>query len=227
MKLYNNICEGIFRSRLNRFIAEVEIEGKIESCHIKNTGRCKELLLPSAKVYVNHADKPERVTKYDLVAVYKGERLVNIDSQAPNKVFMEYLQTGKYIKDITYIKPEATYSDSRFDFYIETNDRKIFLEVKGVTLEIDNAAYFPDAPTLRGVKHLQCLSGCINKGYEAHVVFIIKMNGITHFAPNNIIHPAFSEALAAAQKAGVKITALDCTVLPDSLTIRNPIQVLI
>jgi len=230
---YNNIHEGVFLSRPNRFIAEVEIDGKIYRCHVKNTGRCKELLVPGAAVYVNRSDKPERTTLFDLVAVVKGKRLINMDSGAPNKVFREYLKTGKYLSGITLIKPEAKFGSSRFDFYVEAdcsltnNKRKIFIEVKGVTLEIENCAFFPDAPTERGIKHLNELIMCTQKGYEAHVVFVIQMDSMKQFSPNNATHPAFGETLYKAQKTGVKVTALDCTVTPDSLLISNAVPVII
>jgi len=227
--IYNNIHKGIFRSRPNRFIAEVEIDGRLERCHVKNTGRCKELLVPGAVVYLNQTDNPNRTTKYDLVAVYKGSslvnadglapNLVNIDSQAPNHVFREYLQAGRYIDGITTIKPEAKYGSSRFDFYIETNDRKIFIEVKGVTLEKDGIALFPDAPTQRGIKHLNELAQCIQDGFEAHVVFIIQLKSVRHFTPNYETHPEFGAALIKAHAAGVKISALDCIVTSNSLTV--------
>ena len=246
MKLYDHIIKGIFRSRPNRFIGEVEINGQVEQCHIKNTGRCKELLVPGAIVYANHSNKPERVTKYELVAVWKDERLINMDSQAPNKVFLEYLQSGQYIDGITYIKPEAKHGDSRFDFYVEANNakanitvpsqapnlnnhtdepRKILIEVKGVTLENDSVALFPDAPTERGVKHLHELTHWVYEGYEAHVVFVIKMHGVQHFSPNIVIHPAFGTALSAAIKAGVKASAFDCIVEPDSLSINSMVPI--
>ena len=225
MQLYNNICEGIFLSRPNRFIAEVEVGGKIERCHVKNTGRCKELLIPRARVYVNRADKPERTTNYDLVAVWKGERLINMDSQAPNKVFHEYLKSGKYMDGITHIKSEATYGDSRFDFYIAVGERKIFIEVKGVTLEMDGVALFPDAPTERGIKHLHGLAHCIDDGYEAHMVFIVQMKNICHFAPNNFTHAAFGKTLSDVIELGVKIAAFDCLVTPNSLTINEALPV--
>lgn len=212
MQLYNNICEGIFLSRPNRFIADVEVNGKIERCHVKNTGRCKELLIPNARVYINRSDKKERTTNYDLVAVWKGERLINMDSQAPNKVFLKYLQSGQYMEGITHMKSEATYGDSRFDFYIEVGERKILIEVKGVTLEVDGVALFPDAPTERGIKHLQGLAHAIGDGYEAHVVFVVKMSNISHFAPNNLTHHAFGIALSDAVKSGVKAVAFDCLV---------------
>ena len=242
MKLYDHTVEGTFWSRPNRFIGEVEVDGQIEQCHIKNTGRCKELLVPGTTVYVNHSNKPERVTKYELVAVWKDKRLINIDSQAPNKAFMEYLQSGKYMNHITHIKPEAKHGSSRFDFYVEANQaamtghgtekqkdekRRVFIEVKGVTLESDGVALFPDAPTQRGVKHLHELAQCVCSGYEAHVVFVIKMHNVRHFSPNIAIHPAFGAALSAAVEAGVKVSAFDCIVKPDSLSIKDSVPVLL
>jgi len=225
---YNNIHKGIFRSRPNRFISEVEIDGQVERCHVKNTGRCKELLVPGAVVYINQADNPNRITKYDLVAVFKDNNLVNIDSQAPNYIFHEYLQTGRYIDGITTIKPEAKYGSSRFDFYVETKDVKIFIEVKGVTLEKDDIALFPDAPTERGVKHLNELAQCIQDGYEAHVVFIIQMKGVLrHFTPNYETHPEFGAALIRAHAVGVRISAFDCIVASDSLTVDCPVSIML
>jgi len=224
VRLYNNICEGIFHSRPNRFIAEAEVNGEIERCHVKNTGRCKELLVPNVRVYVNRSDKPERTTNYDLVAVWKGDRLINMDSQAPNKVFLKHLQSRQYISGITHIKSESTYGDSRFDFYIEAGERKIFIEVKGVTLEMDGVALFPDAPE-RGIKHLQGLAKCIDDGYESHVAFIIQMGGIHYFSPNVSTHPAFGATLSDVVKSGIKAVAFDCSVTSDSLTINNPITV--
>ena len=225
---YPNIREGIFRARSNRFIAQVEIGeigGRLETVHVKNTGRCKELLVPGARVYLNRPDNPARVTKYDLVAVRKGERLINMDSNAPNIAFFEYLQSGKYIDGVTFIKPEAKHGDSRFDFYVEVGPRKVFIEVKGVTLEENGVVLFPDAPTLRGVKHLNELARCVGKGYEAQVVFVIQMSDVRYFTPNNATHPAFGAALAAAEAGGVKVVALDCAVTPDSMTIGNPVPV--
>jgi len=219
--MYYCIHEGIFISRPNRFIAQVELNGRTEICHVKNTGRCKELLIPGARVYVNQSDNPARATKYDLVAVYKGERLINIDSQAPNKIFLEYLRSGRYISGITRIQPEAKYGGSRFDFYVEAGQRKVFIEVKGVTLEEDNVVMFPDAPTLRGVKHLNELAACVTTGYEAQVIFVVQMRNVKYFTPNNTTHPAFGEALVAAGVSGVKLIALDCKVKPDSLEIKD------
>ena len=225
--IYSNTLPATFISRPNRFISQVKIDGKIEIAHVKNTGRCKELLVPGAKVILQRSDNPNRATKYDLIAVYKSERLINMDSQAPNRVFYEHLQSGEYIEGITLIKPEAKYGDSRFDFYIEANARKIFVEVKGVTLEEDGIALFPDAPTLRGVKHLNELAGCAQTGYEAHVVFVIQMKGVLHFTPNNRIHPEFGTALVAALKAGVKVAVLDCNVGVDRLRIGAPVPVIL
>jgi sugar fermentation stimulation protein A len=202
-----------------------DIGGKAEICHVKNTGRCKELLIPGAKVYLRQTSSPSRATKYDLVAVHKGTRLINMDSQAPNKAFLEYLQSGRHIGGITRIQPEARYGASRFDFYVEAGQRKVFIEVKGVTLEEDGVAMFPDAPTLRGVKHLNELSACVADGYEAHAIFVIQMRGVRFFAPNDRTHPAFGEALSRAVAAGVMVAALDCDVRPDSMEIRDPVSI--
>jgi len=224
--IYNNIHEGIFKARPNRFIAEVLINGQIERCHVKNTGRCAEILLLDAKVYVNQSGNPNRSTKYDLVAAYKDGRLINIDSQAPNKVFREHLEMGRFIEGVTLIKPEYKHGGSRFDFYIETNNRKILIEVKGVTLEHDGVVLFPDAPTQRGVKHLRHLIQATREGYEAYVVFVVQMSGegISHFTPHYAMHQEFGDVLAEAQSAGVNIVAFDCIVTPGSLTINNPME---
>jgi len=225
--IYQNIHEGVFEARPNRFIAEVLINGQIELCHVKNTGRCAEILLPDTKVYVSQSDKPNRSTKYDLVAAYKGGRLINIDSQAPNKVFREYLEMGRFIEGITLIKPEYKHGGSRFDFYVETDSRKILIEVKGVTLEHSGVVMFPDAPTQRGVKHLRHLIQATKEGYEVYVVFVVQMcgEGISHFAPNYAMHQEFGDVLAEAKSIGVNIVVFDCIVTLDSLTINNPIEV--
>ena len=230
---YNNIHKGIFISRPNRFIAEVEINGKIEVCHVKNTGRCKELLIPGAVAYANKADNSSRSTKYDLIAVEKaakeGSLHVNIDSQAPNIAFGEYLRQGKFLAlgDITHIKAEAKYNTSRFDFYVETAAKKVFIEVKGVTLVENGIAMFPDAPTERGIKHLNELAACIAAGYDAYVVFIIQMEEahISHFTPNYKTHAAFGDTLAKVMGMGVNIMAFGCKVTPDSMTINNQVPV--
>ena len=225
--IYDSIHKGAFVVRPNRFVAEVVINGKTELCHVKNTGRCKELLVPGATVYVNYSDKHTRLTKYDLVAVEKGNQLINMDSQAPNRAFEEYIRQGGFLRGITLIKAEAKYGASRFDFYIETADAKTFVEVKGVTLEENGVAMFPDAPTERGVKHLNELAGCVAEGYDAYVVFVIQMKGVLYFTPNNITHAAFGEALVKAADTGVKAIAYDCEVTPESMVIGNPIPIVI
>ena len=215
---YEKIKEGIFISRPNRFIAIVNIDGKEETCHVKNTGRCKELLIKGSKVFLEDCShNPNRKTKYDLIAVYKGDCLVNMDSQAPNKVVQEWLPI--LFPDITLIRPETKYKNSRFDFYVETEQEKIFMEVKGVTLEVDGEARFPDAPTERGVKHIQELIACRKDGYEAYIIFVVQMKGVTHFVPNLATHPEFAEALKNAKKQGVKILCYDCKVTPDELVL--------
>jgi len=216
---YKNIISATFIERPNRFIAYVEIHGKKEICHVKNTGRCKELLIPGAKIYVQKSDNPQRKTKYDLIAVYKDKTLVNIDSQAPNKVVGEWLP--HFFDNITLIKPESGYKSSRFDFYLEADGKKIFAEVKGVTLEKDGIAMFPDAPTERGVKHLDELCRCVKDGFEAWVFFVIQMKGIKSFCPNRTTHPEFADALIRAQENGVNVCCVDCVVKKDELTIDS------
>ena len=223
--IYDNVHDAVFVSRPNRFIAHVEIGGEIVAAHVKNTGRCRELLISGARVILQKSENPNRKTLYDLISVWKGERLINMDSQAPNKVFLEYLKSGKYIDGITHIKPEAKYGNSRFDFYVEADKRKIFIEVKGVTLEENGVVMFPDAPTERGVKHLRELMNWVRKGHEAHAVFVIQMSGMRYFMPNNRTHEEFGNALREAKAVGVKITALDCAVEPDMLEIHKEIEV--
>ena len=203
----------------------MEIGSQTAVAHVKNTGRCKELLVPGAKVILQKFSGDKRKTLYDLIAVWKGDRLINMDSQAPNTAFLEHLRSGRHIDGITLIKSEARYGGSRFDFYIEAGERKIFIEVKGVTLEENGAAMFPDAPTERGVKHLNELAQCVRDGYEAQVVFVIQMKGVRYFTPNNKTHPEFGAALAAAGRSGMKVVALDCKVGLDSITIGDPVSV--
>ncbi len=222
---YKHIREGIFLNRPNRFIAEVELNGKTVITHVKNTGRCKELLVPGCTVFLEENFDPKRKTKYDLISVYKGDHLINMDSQAPNKVFAEWIKSGQFLDGITYVKPESTYKTSRFDFYLECSSRKIYVETKGVTLEKDGIASFPDAPTLRGVKHLTELIDAIENGYEAYAVFIIQMDYCTYFTPNDITHLEFGNILREAKKRGVHIIALSCTVTPNELTIVKEIPV--
>ena len=214
---YKRIREGKVISRPNRFIANIEIDGKTEICHVKNTGRCKELLVRGAAVYVQETENPERKTKYDLISVYKDGKLINMDSQAPNKVFGEWAQNSGYFKNITLIKPECKYKNSRFDFYIEADGRKIFVEVKGVTLENDGIVSFPDAPTERGVKHIKELEEALEDGYDACIFFIIQMTDCKYFVPNKTTHPEFADALVSAGNSGVDIKALNCIVTPDTL----------
>lgn len=224
---YNNMKKAKFISRPNRFIANVEINGKMEVCHVKNTGRCKELLTPEATIFVQEFDNPNRKTNFDLISVYKGERLINMDSQAPNKVFYEWVQAGNLFTDITLIKPESKYGNSRFDFYIETTKRKIYIEVKGVTLEEDGVVLFPDAPTERGIKHINELCKSIKDGYEAYLVFIVQMKDVLYFTPNMKTHKAFGDTLIEAQQQGVVILSLDCLVTEDTLTVKDFVKVVL
>ncbi len=223
--IYESVQKGIFIERSNRFVALVETEGRREVCHVKNTGRCKELLLPGVEVVLEYRPSTARKTAYDLIAVYKGERLINMDSQAPNQVVREMLLEGRLFPEVTLVKPEQAYGSSRFDFYVETSERKLFVEVKGVTLEENGAARFPDAPTLRGIKHLQELVRCLQDGYEAVVLFVVQMKGIYSFEPNTATHPAFASALWEAEQAGVKILAYDCLVSENSLRIDKQVPV--
>lgn len=225
--IYENIILGKFISRPNRFIAHVEIGGAPTPCHVKNTSRLRELLLPGTAVSVQRADAPGRKTQYDLIAVEHEGRWVNIDSQAPNKVFGEWLLYSGYYGDGAIIRPETVYGKSRFDYYIEAGGRRIFVEVKGVTLVEDGMARFPGAPTLRGVKHVQELAQCIGEGYEAMIVFIVKRDDVTACAPNDELDPAFGKALRAAAGQGVQVMALDCEVAPDSLMIRDFVKVIL
>ena len=222
---YNNIVEGIFLARPNRFIAHVEIDGAVEVCHVKNTGRCAELLIRGVRVFLQRSDNPARKTKYDLIAVYKGEVLINMDSQAPNKAAAEFIP--QLFEGVTLVKPEAKHGDSRYDFYVEAGERKIYMEVKGVTLEENGVAMFPDAPTERGVKHLNGLVNCIEEGFEAAVLFVIQMQGVHEFRANVRTHPEFGEALRRAAEAGVRIYAMDCRVTPDEMTIDAPVAVVL
>lgn len=218
---YKQITKGKFHSRPNRFIANIYIDGKMETVHVKNTGRCRELLLPDADVILEVSDNPNRKTAYDLIAVYKEKiGLVNMDSQAPNKVVAEWLSKQGF----DYVKPEYTYGKSRFDFYMEKGDEKFLMEVKGCTLEIDGVGYFPDAPTERGVKHLRELAEAAGKGYRCYVAFVIQMEGVTEVLPYTVTHPEFGVALQEARDAGVKVLCLQCRVEPDTLIIREDTQ---
>ncbi len=219
---YKNIVEGIFLQRPNRFIANVEINGEIHTVHVKNTGRCKELLKEGCTVYLETSDNPHRKTKYDLVAAVKEREnlsslLINLDSQIPNDVAAEWLPKSHLFSPDAIIRREVKYGNSRFDFYIEDKNRKAFLEVKGVTQETGGITMFPDAPTQRGVKHIEELVLCKKQGFEAYILFVIQMKGIRYLTPNDATHKAFGDALRKAEKSGVKILAVDCIVTPDSI----------
>ena len=222
---YPNILPAVFVARPNRFVAQVTIDGQPETVHVKNTGRCRELLVPGAAVWLTRSDNPARKTAYDLIAVQKGRRLINMDAQAPTRVFAQWAEAGRFVPGLTLLKTEQTHGDSRFDFYWEAGDRKGFVEVKGVTLERDGGVYFPDAPTERGVKHLHGLTACLSEGYEAAVCFVIQMEEAAFFSPNDETHPAFGAALRSAQAAGVRVLALDCRVTPDTLEIGGPVEI--
>ena len=281
---YDNIRRGTFLARPNRFIAHVRLDGgeppagcadrplskgawgdetaDFVICHVKNTGRCRELLIPGAAVYLQECGNPARKTKYDLIAVEKGtgdgshlsvaqgatpplkgrlltggSRLIYMDAQAPNKVFQEWAEAGRFLPGLTLLRPETTWGNSRFDFYYEQSPggegaaaapgsiRRGFVEVKGVTLEEDSAVYFPDAPTERGVKHLEELIKAREAGFEAAVCFVIQMEGVAFFSPNDRTHPAFGDALRRAAAAGVRVLAYDCAVTPDSLTLNATVEV--
>ena len=228
---YERISRALFLERPNRFIAYAELNGKKETIHVKNTGRCAELLLPGAVIYVQESGNPERKTKWDLIAVEKetgrGKRLINMDSQIPNRVVQEWIEAGNLFPDVSLVRPETTYGNSRFDLYVEAGDRKIFIEVKGVTLEEDGVCRFPDAPSDRAVKHLEELIRAKKEGYEAYVFFVIQMKGVSYFTPNTDTHPAFAEALRRAKEAGVEILAYDCNVTPDSIVVAEPVDVVL
>lgn len=220
---YESIIKAQFVSRPNRFIAHCKVNGADEIVHVKNTGRCKELLTPGAAVYLEKSNNPNRKTQYDLVGVEKGDILINMDSQAPNKAALEWLAAGKLIKAPTLVRPETKYNNSRFDFYIESKNEKAFVEVKGVTLENNKIAMFPDAPTTRGTKHINELICAKNEGYKAVILFVVQMKGCTVFKPNTATDPAFASALKKAQKAGIEILATDCIVTPDEMIIDKTV----
>ena len=227
---YKKIIKGKFVSRPNRFIARVEIEGREEMVHVKNTGRCRELLIPGVTVYLEESDNPNRKTKYDLVTVEKLREgkpplMINMDSQAANDIAEEWLKNSGLFAEDAVIRREVTYGASRFDFCVDEGEKRSFLEVKGVTLETDGIAAFPDAPTERGVKHINELVECAEKGYGAYILFVIQMKEMKMLVPNDGTHKAFGDALRKASQAGVKILAVDCSVTPDSVTAENFVQV--
>ena len=227
---YENIRSATFINRPNRFIAECDLSGERVVAHVKNTGRCKELLVPGATVYLDEPTGKARRTKYDLVAVQKicsngSKKLINMDSQLPNQVVYEFLKEGNLYPDATDIRREFTVGKSRFDFRIDEGEQTTFLEVKGVTLENDGVALFPDAPTERGVKHIEELIALKKQGYGAAIFFVIQMKGISEFRPNDLTHPAFGDALRRAHSDGVKIYAYDCIVTPEQVTLDKPVEV--
>ena len=222
---YTNIKKAVFLGRPNRFIAHVLLGGVEKVCHVKTTGRCRELLVPGAAVLLSESDAPGRMTKYDLVAVYKGGRIVNIDSHAPNRVFREWIESGGLFCDSISLRPEQRFGASRFDFKAETGGRTAFVEVKGVTLEKDGVARFPDAPTERGLRHVKELMSCLEEGYDAYLSFVVQMKGVSYLEPNYTAQPAFAEALAEAAHRGVRIVAFDCHVSEDAIIPGNPVEV--
>ena len=221
---YVNMRPGKFLARPNRFIAHIEIDGSVQICHVKNTGRCKELLVPGCTVWCQESDKPERKTKFDLIAVQKGDRLINMDSQAPNAAAKEWLAGGG-LGEIENLRAEVFQGDSRFDFAFRKDGIQCFLEVKGVTLETDGVCAFPDAPTERGVKHLEGLTQLSKEGFGAYVLFVIQMEDVRYLHPNYVTDPAFDKALQEAAAAGVQVLAVDCAVTPGTMTIQNPVEV--
>ncbi|MBQ3529599.1 MAG: DNA/RNA nuclease SfsA [Oscillospiraceae bacterium] len=221
---YANVVPGRFLSRPNRFIAHIEIDGKEEICHVKNTGRCRELLPAGAKVWCAESDNPARKTRYDLIAVQKGDRLINMDSQAPNTAAGQWLAGGGLGK-IENLRPESRWGNSRFDFSFTKDGQQCFLEVKGVTLETGGVCAFPDAPTERGAKHLRELTQLAKEGYGAYVLFVIQMTDVKYLHPNDATDPEFGKALREASYAGVQILAMDCAVTPDTMAIQNPVEI--
>ena len=221
---YENMVAGEFLSRPNRFIAHVRIRGREEVCHVKNTGRCRELLTPGVRIWCQEWDNPVRKTKYDLIAVQKGDRLINMDSQAPNAAAKEWLLAGG-LGEISDLKGEYTHGESRFDFSFLKDGCRCFLEVKGVTLEQDGVCAFPDAPTERGVKHLRGLAKLAQEGFGAYVLFVIQMADVKYLHPNDATDPKFGESLRSAVEAGVQVLAVDCAVTESTMDIRLPVLV--
>lgn len=222
--IYENMQPGIFRDRPNRFIAHVELDGKLETVHVKNTGRCRELLVPGAKVWCQRSENPARKTKFDLICVEKGPYLINMDSQAPNKVVQEWLLGGG-LGQIRDLRPETVHGDSRFDFAFQKDGKQCYLEVKGVTLEDGGICAFPDAPTERGAKHLRGLQRAVTEGCVCYALFVIQMRPVLYLHPNDATDPAFGKALREAAAGGVHILAVDCQVTPNSMTVGQTVEV--
>lgn len=221
---YGKMVPGVFLARPNRFIAHVQIDGREEVCHVKNTGRCRELLPPGAEVWCQESDNPARKTKYDLITVKKGDRIINMDSQAPNTAAREWLLAGG-LGEISELRPETVHGDSRFDFSFMKDGKRCFLEVKGVTLENDGVCAFPDAPTERGTKHLRGLIRAAEEGFGAYVLFVVQMENVRYLHPNDATDPAFGKTLREAAEAGVKILAMDCRVTPGSMALNKSLPV--
>lgn len=223
---YSNIVKGTFLKRPNRFIAHVLINGKEEIVHVKNTGRCKELLIEGATVYLQLSNNPNRKTRYDLISVFKNDNLINMDSQVPNVVCADALANGdiKEIGVVDFIKREVNYGDSRYDIYYEKNGKKGFIEIKGVTLENNTLAMFPDAPTSRGQKHINGLIDAVKNGYEANVLFLIQMENVSHFTTNKATDPSFSDAVKDAFENGVKILVYNCNVTKETISLKDQIN---
>lgn len=224
---YKIVKEAIFSKRLNRFLAEVEIDGQVTQVHVKNTGRLRELLMPGARVWLEPSDKPERKTAFSLISVEKNGQVINIDSQVPNRIVYDALKEGRILPGMTGLRQEYTYGNSRFDIYGEQGEQKFLMEVKGVTLNVEGEARFPDAPTERGLKHVRELGEAVSQGYGACIIFAIQMKGIHLFRPNDATMPEFGQALAEAAKKGVQILAYDCEVTPGSLRIHEQIPVVL
>ena len=218
---YGKTARGVFVSRPNRFVARVEIDGSVETVHVKNTGRCREILVPGATVVLEDSGNPDRKTRYDLIAAYKNGMLINIDSQAPNKAFSEFIPRSNIFGENPQVFPEHSHGDSRFDFYIESGERRIFVEVKGVTKEIDGVCMFPDAPTDRGLKHVKGLETTLSEGYEAYVALIVQMKGMREFVPDYAIHEEFGLELERAESMGVGVLVYDCLVTEDSMALDS------
>lgn len=219
---YEKIRPGTFLDRPNRFVAHVELGGTAAVCHVKNTGRCRELLVPGAKVYLEESGNPARKTQYDLIAVEKGTRLINMDAQAPNRIFAQWIRQQE---PGIAVHPEYRYGDSRLDFCLERPEGLHLVEVKGVTLEREGHCLFPDAPTERGVRHLHELMRAVEEGHRATAFFVIQMADVLDFAPNDTTHPAFGEALREAARRGVEIAAYTCRVTPETVTLDAPVPV--
>lgn len=222
---YKNTVRAEFCDRPNRFIAHVKINGVMETVHVKNTGRCRELLVPGYPVILEKSDNPARKTSYDLISVFKEGRWINMDSQAPNEAAAEWIQGGGLFPEEVSVYRERKYGNSRFDIYVESPERKAFIEVKGVTLEENNIVRFPDAPTERGLKHVEELAECMQDGYEAYLLFVIQMKDVRKFQPNWNTHHRFGDALKAAREAGVRILAMDCMIGEDFMRIQDPVEV--